>query len=121
MARLAGTKNYEKVIGFSKNREKLAREFKPGDKMLVYTTNPTKKIIAGIEVTKSCKECIQEDLRGTDDHELPVGIKLVFGPVPGITLEAAGINYKPTEGSTYVPINKDVYEKALSILKQAYA
>ena len=36
----------------------------------------------GIEVTKSCKECIQEDLRGTEDHELPVGIKLVFSPVP---------------------------------------
>lgn len=113
-------KDFDKTIGFSEGKEKFAKEFQPGDKMLVYATSPTMKIIAEIEVTKTYEDCIKEGLKSTKSHELPVGTKVTYGPVPGITLEAAGINFKPTKGITYVPLGKEIYNKALSRLKQAY-
>lgn len=113
--------NFNKVIGFNIKKEKIAFEFKPGDKMLVYATSPIMRIIATIEVTKSSEECLKEGIKATESHEIPIGIRLLSGPFfPGITLEAAGINIRIHKGLTYIPISEKDFNNASRILQETH-
>lgn len=98
------------VIGFPKNRRKLAEQISVGQKMFVYVTSPEKKVIGLMTV-------VEELQVGQANERWPYKIKTKWelGPKPGIGFSDVGLQIRPRIGDTLYAITA---EKAKEIIEQ---
>ncbi len=98
------------IIGFPPNRHSLAKQLSIGQNFFIYLTSPEKKIVALVEITSNMRT-----VPGRWPYEFDV--KFIINPKPGITLQSAGINFRPRIGDTHIPINNQDANHVINLLE----
>lgn len=97
--------------GFPTNRKSLSQQIQPGQIMLIYTTDPIKKIIGVGEVTSYMKVVDSK-------WKYSVDFKWVVPPKSGLTLEEAGLDIKVMVGDTIFSLTAEKANTIISRLKK---
>lgn len=88
------------LIGFPKNRRKLAEQISVGQKMFIYVTSPVKKIIGLMKVVKEVEECKDPESR----WPYIITLEWEVGPKQGIAFTDVGLDIRPRVGDTLYAI-----------------
>lgn len=98
------------IIGFPKNRRKLAEQISVGQNMFIYVTSPVKKIIGLMKVIKGVEEAA-----GRWPYIITVTWEI--GPKQGISFSDVGLQIRPRVGDTLYAITDDKAKELISLLK----
>lgn len=100
------------VIGFPKNRRKIAEQISVGQKMFIYVTSPVKKIIGLMKVVKEVEESTDPESR----WPYIITLEWEIGPKQGITFADAGLDIRPRVGDTLYAITYDKAKEIIDLL-----
>lgn len=99
------------VIGFPKNRRKLAEQISVGQKMFIYVTSPVKKIIGLMRVVKGIEE-------STGRWPYIITLNWEIGPKQGIGFADIGLQIRPRVGDTLYAITNEKAKEIIDLLNE---
>lgn len=103
------------VVGFPRNRRKLAKRIQVGQKMFLYITSPEKAIVALAEVT----EPMREDPNPDSKWPYLVPLKFLIWPkLAGVQFADVGIDIRPRVGDTMYSIVPEKAQEIIDLLKK---
>jgi uncharacterized protein (DUF1778 family) len=103
------------VVGFPRNRRKLAKRIQVGQKMFIYVTSPEKAIVALARVTKPMREDPNPNSKWPYlvDLEFEIRPKLV-----GVQFADVGINIRPRVGDTLYSLDPAKAQEIIELLNK---
>ena len=107
-------------LAFPKNRRTVAVNMQPGTKCLLYLTSPIKRIVGATIITGT----VEDGEKKWPDHAKEfarwpyvVPHELITPTLKtGLTLEEAGIDFRPRPGDTFKALNKETFDEILALL-----
>lgn len=97
--------------GFPNNRKLLAQQIKPGQTMIIYSTDPIKKIIGVGETTSFMKEVDSQ-------WKYSIDFKWIVPPKHGLTFEEVGLDIRVIVGDTIFSLTPKKANEIIERLKQ---